>query len=369
MRVPFLDLAVQYRAIREEIDAAVLAVLARGRYVLGEEGEAFEREFAAFCGVPHAVGVSSGTSALHLALAALGVGPGDRVATVPNVSAPTASAIVSAGATPVFVDVTQDGAAMDPAALRAVLAKDAAGEVRAVVPVHLYGRPAEIEEIVGIARERGLAVVEDAAQAHGARAGGRGVGAWGDAGAFSFYPTKNLGAMGDAGLVVTGDAELAARLRRLRNYGEEARYRNVEHGTNSRLDEVQAAILRVGLRRLAAWNARRRELAALYGALLKDAPLVLPAGHPDHVYHLYVVRTPRRDALRAHLAARGIGSDVHYPTPLHLQPAFRDLGHRAGDFPVAERLAREVLSLPLHPFLPDDDARAVAGAVREFFQG
>ena len=363
-RIPFLDLAATYDRFRGEIDAAVLGVLTRGRYILGEEGEAFEREFAAFQGVPHAVGVASGTDALHLALVALGVGPGDRVATVPNVSAPTASAIVSAGAEPVFVDVTEDGG-MDPAALRAALGRG----LRAVVPVHLYGRPADIEAIVAIARERGLAVVEDAAQAHGSLVGGRSVGAWGDAGAFSFYPTKNLGAVGDAGLVATRDASLAARLRRLRNYGEESRYRNVEHGTNSRLDEIQAAVLRVKLRRLAAWNARRRELAALYGELLAGLPLVLPADHPGHVYHLYVVRTPRRDALRARLAAQGIGSDVHYATPLHLQPAFRELGYRAGDFPVAERLAREVLSLPLHPLLSDPEAREVARAVRGFFEG
>jgi dTDP-4-amino-4,6-dideoxygalactose transaminase len=368
MGVPFLDLARRTADQRGAIDAAIGRVLARGRFVLGEEGAAFEREFAAFCGAAHGVGVGSGTSAIALALRALGVAPGEGVVTVPNVSAPTAMAIASLGAVPVFADVTDGGMAMDPDALRAVLDRHAAAKrIRAVVPVHLYGRPAAIAEIAAVARERGLAVVEDCAQAHGATVGGRSVGTLGDAGALSFYPTKNLGALGDAGMVVTDDAEVAARLRWLRNYGEDARYRNAEFGENSRLDELQAAILRAGLPRLAEWNARRRTLAAMYRGLLRGTPLRLPDDEPGHVYHLYVVRTPERDRLRARLAAAGIGGDVHYPTPLHLQPAFAGLGYRAGDFPVAERLCREVLSLPLNPWLTDDDVREVARAVAASF--
>jgi dTDP-4-amino-4,6-dideoxygalactose transaminase len=368
MPVPFLDLARRTADQRAEIDAAIGRVLTRGRYVLGEEGAAFEREFAAFAGAAHGIGVGSGTSAIGLALRALGVMTGDGVVTVPNVSAPTAMAIAAIGARPVFVDVTEGSQAMDPDALRVVLERDASAKrIRAVVPVHLYGRPAAIGEIAAAAREHGLAVVGDAAQAHGATAGGRSVGTLSDAAAFSFYPTKNLGALGDAGMVVTDDAEVAARLKRLRNYGEEGRYRNVELGENSRLDEIQAAVLRVGLTRLAEGNARRRTLAAMYRGLLRKTPLVLPADEPGHVYHLYVVRTPDRDRLRAHLAAAGIGCDVHYPTPLHLQPAFASLGHRAGDFPVAERLCCEVLSLPLNPWLTDDDVREVAHAVAAFF--
>jgi dTDP-4-amino-4,6-dideoxygalactose transaminase len=358
-----MDLAAETRALGAELDEAVRRVVASGRYVLGPEVEAFEREFADYCGATHGVGVNSGTDALALALRAAGVGAGDVVATVPNVSAPTAAAIVMAGARPAFVDVEPRSLTMDPAALARLLDLDAG--VRAVVPVHLYGHPADMEAISRVARARDVVVVEDACQAHGASVAGRPVGTHADAACFSFYPTKNLGALGDGGMVVTSSDRIAHEVRMLRSYGEESKYVNVRHGVNSRLDEVQAAVLRVKLARLDAWCERRRAIAALYGGLLAGTGLVLPEEMPwaRHVYHLYVVRGPERDGTLKRLAARGIGAAVHYPAPLHLQPAYRDLGYGPGDFPVAERACREVLSLPLYPTLDDERVRQVAEAL------
>lgn len=365
LAIPQIDLAAGYRELRQEIDAAVARVLGAGAYVLGPETTAFEVEFAAYCGVSHAVGVASGTDALHLALRALGVGPGDEVITVSLTAVGTVAAIELAGARPVLVDVEALTGTIDPDLVeRAVTAR-----TRAIVPVHLYGQPADLAPILEAARRRSppIAVVEDCAQAHGARYAGRPVGGWGEAAAFSFYPTKNLGAAGDGGAVLTPDPQLADRIRLLRQYGWRERQVSEVAGYNSRLDELQAAILRAKLPRLDEWNDRRRKLAARYAELLAGTPLGLPVerGKGRHVYHLYVVQSPRRDALRAHLAARGIGSGVHYPVPVHLQPGYTRLGYPAGSMPVSERLAQEVLSLPLHPQLSEDSLRAVTDAVLE----
>ncbi len=364
VRVPPLDLKRQYASIKGEIDAAVSRVLEGGWYILGEEVAAFEREFAAYCGVAHAVGVGSGTDALHLALAACGVGAGDEVITVPHTAVATVTAIELAGARPVLVDIDPARYTLDPELLEAAITP----RTRAVIPVHLYGCPADLDPIMEVARAHGLTVVEDCAQAHGAEYSGRRVGSWGHIAAFSFYPTKNLGACGDGGLVATNDPELAERARLLRQYGWQERYVSSLKGLNSRLDELQAAILRVKLRHLDAWNERRRVLAGLYNERLMGGGVVVPR-EPEsarHVYHLYVVRHPRRDALRAFLRQRGIGSSIHYPVPVHLQPAYYDLARGAGSLPAAEAAAREVLSLPLYPELDGQELETVADAVLAF---
>jgi len=365
--IPFGDLRRQTQAIRDELDAAVCRVLESGWYILGPEVRAFEEEFAAYCGARYAVGVASGTEALQLALVALGIGPGDEVLTVPNAGVPGTAAILLAGARPAFVDVEEASHNLDPSLLEAAITP----HTRAVMPVHLYGRPAALDPILEVARRHGLAVVEDCAQAHGARYHGRHVGTLGDVGCFSFYPTKNLGACGDAGLVITNDPALAERLRKLRNYGWGRKYHSeLPGGTNSRLDELQAAILRAKLPHLEEWNQARRVRAGWYDELLSGAvqtPAPSPPGE-EHVYHLYVIRCPQRDALQTYLREQGIGCDIHYPQPTHLQPIYRHLGYREGDFPVSERLAREVLSLPLYPELTRAEVEQVARAVRSFVE-
>jgi dTDP-4-amino-4,6-dideoxygalactose transaminase len=366
MQVPFLDLSAQYRRIRGEIDRCVLKTLGSGSYILGEELAAFEREFAAYCGARHAVGVGSGTEALHLALRATGVGPGDAVITAPNTAVPTVCAIVAAGARPVFVDVEPRTLTLDPERLEAFLkTQPPSSRIKAIVPVHLYGHPADMAAVRGLAAEYDLKVVEDAAQAHGADFDGRKAGTVGDAGCFSFYPTKNLGAYGDGGMVVTDDAAIAEGVRMLRNYGEEAKFQNRVWGTNSRLDELQAAILRTKLNHLDEWTADRRARARLYGELLEGTELLLPAEVPParHSFHLYVIRSPDRDGLRRELTELGIGTGIHYPMPVHFQDAYRDLGYAAGDFPVAERAAREILSLPLYPELAEEQVRFVCSVL------
>lgn len=367
MNVPFLDLTRGYHRIRDEILLAVERTLESGWYILGQEVTAFECEFADYCGTRHAVGVGSGTDALHLALRACGVKPGDGVVTAPNTAVPTVSAIVTAQACPVFVDVDPHTMTLDPEQLRKRLSASASSpRISAVIPVHLYGGPADMDPILAVAREYGLSVIEDAAQAHGVEYCGRKVGSLGQAGCFSFYPTKNLGACGDAGMIVTNDVGVAERLRMLRNYGEEAKYRSRVHGFNSRLDELHAAILRVKLRHLEEWIGERRRWAALYADLLADAPVTLPV-EPTlgrHGYHLYVVRSARRDALQRHLQSRGIGTIVHYPTPVHRQPAYAALGDGDGSLPEAERACTEVLSLPLYPELTEAEVRRVADSVR-----
>jgi dTDP-4-amino-4,6-dideoxygalactose transaminase len=359
------DLAREYAELRAEIDAAMERVLRRGWFVLGAEGEAFEAEWAAYCGTAHAVGVGNGTDAIQLVLRAAGIGPGDEVIVPALTAAFTALAVSMAGATPVFADVDARRHTLDPAALEAAITPRTA----AVIAVHLYGCPADMAAILPIARRHGLLVIEDAAQAHGARVGGVRAGGLGDVAAFSFYPSKNLGAYGDGGAVVTGNEALAHRARALRHGGQQRTYEHVALGTNSRLDEIQAAILRAKLPHLDAWNERRRALAACYDAgLAGQRDLALPAapGGVEHVYHLYVVRSPRRDSLRAFLAEHGIAAAIHYPCPVHLQPAYEALGYRVGACPNAEAAAREVLSLPLFPQLSDGEAARVVDAVRSF---
>lgn len=367
--IPPFDLTRQYANLKGEIDAAIARVLESGHFILGEEVAAFEREFAAACGVAYAVGVGSGTEALHLALSACGIGPGDEVITVSHTAVATVAAVELVGARPVLVDIDPVRYTMDPARLEGAITS----RTRAIVPVHLYGCPADLAPILEVAQRHDLVVVEDCAQAHGALYQGRPVGSWGHIAAFSFYPTKNLGAYGDGGAVVTNDATLAERARLLREYGWAERYVSHVKGLNSRLDELQAAVLRVKLRHLETWNERRRQIARLYTERLgdRDQTLVLPYEPKDvrHVYHLYVVRHSQRDALRAFLRERGIGTLVHYPMPVHLQPAYADLGYHAGSLPDSETIAREVLSLPLYPELRDDEVVAVADVVLEFTRG
>ena len=327
-RVPFLDLSRQVTALRDELDAAVAAVLDSGRFVGGEPVERFEREFAAWCGAAHAVGVASGTDAITIALQAVGVGPGDEVITVANTCVPTVAGIEGSGATPVLVDVDLETMTIDPERVAAAIGP----RTRAIVPVHLYGRCADMDPILDLAREHGLKIVEDCAQAHGATYRGRRAGTMGDAAAFSFYPTKNLGALGDAGAVVTDDDETAAVARSLRSYGETERYDSVRRGTNSRLDTIQAAFLSVQLRHVDAWTERRRSIAdALRRRARRPRRLRLRRIRPDgrHVYHLYVIAVPERDAVREHLADAGIETLVHYPRAVHQHPATATSGLRA----------------------------------------
>ncbi|MEW6323935.1 MAG: DegT/DnrJ/EryC1/StrS family aminotransferase [Nitrospirota bacterium] len=353
-----------YRAHKAEIDKAIGRVLDHGWYVLGEEVRAFESEFAIYTGAVHGVGVGSGTEALHAALVACGVGPGDEVITVSHTAVATVAAIELAGAMPVLVDIEPDYYTLDPDQLKPAISS----RTKAIVPVHLYGQPANLEPILSIAREHGLRVIEDCAQAHGAVYRGRRVGALGDMACFSFYPTKNLGALGDGGMVLTNDAGLAERTRLLREYGWAERYVSHRPGWNSRLDELQAGVLRVKLGHLDADNAARQRLAALYDERLADCELVLPKRRPEatHVYHLYVVRLPQRNHLRAFLKNSQIEGIVHYPVPIHLQPAYRGRLRSRGALPETERAAREVLSLPIYPELGEREVQAVINAVQAF---
>jgi dTDP-4-amino-4,6-dideoxygalactose transaminase len=368
--VPQTDPRAAYLAQRAAIDAAIARVLATGRYILGPEVTAFEREFAAYIGVRHAVGVASGTDAVVLALRGLDVMSEDYVATVPHTAVATVAAIELAGARPLLIDIDPATCTMDRAALERAL--DAPpGRIAAVIPVHLYGQPAD-PEILALARRHGARIVEDCAQCHGAFTAGRRAGSLGDLGAFSFYPTKNLGALGDGGMVVTDDDGLAERLRALREYGWRERYVSDIAGMNSRLDEMQAAILRVKLATLDADNARRAAIAAAYDAGLATLPLRLPARRADasHVFHQYVVRSAERDRLRAALSERGIGTNIHYPVPVHLQPAYQGrLTIGRGGLGESERAARDVLSLPMFPQLADAQAARVMTAVREAVAG
>jgi dTDP-4-amino-4,6-dideoxygalactose transaminase len=354
----------QFRGIAPEIRAAIEEVLESAWYIFGKNCSAFETEFAAYVGANHAAGVGSGTEAIHLALAAVGVRPGDEVITVANTCVPTVAGIGASGATPVLVDADPVTLTLDPAKLEDAISS----RTKAIVPVHLYGHPCDIDPILAVASRHGLAVVEDCAQAHGTRYRGRHCGTFGAAAAFSFYPSKNLGAYGDAGAVTTNDGAVDGRVRMLRNYGEETRYHHTVRGFNSRLDEIQAAILRVKLRHLDAWNAARREHAAAYAQLLEGLPVTLPAEAPwaHHIYHLYVIRSPRRDALQAHLKQRGIATLLHYPVPIHLQEAYADLNRGRGAFPQAEKACDEVLSLPMYAELPFEHIERVAEAIRDF---
>jgi len=364
--IPIIDLKAQLARIRPEIDEAVARVLASASFVLGEDVRLLEREFAAFCGTAHACAVANGTDALHVALRAYGVGPGDEVVTVANTFIATGEAILLAGAKPVFVDVEPATHTMDPARLEAAIT----ARTKVVLPVHLYGHPADTTAIGEVARRHRLPVLEDAAQAHGAEWRGVRAGALGHAACFSFYPTKNLGAYGDAGMVTSSDEGFIARVRQIANHGAGThRYDNVVLGTNSRLDTLQAAVLRVKLRHLDRWNAERAERATAYTRALEGVPGVVTPQERDgarSAWHLYTVRVTEREALAEHLRARGIGTAIHYPRPIHLQGSMATAGGKAGDLPVSERLSREVLCLPLYPELPLEDVARVAAEVRAF---
>lgn len=363
--IPQFDLSAQYAAIGAEIRTAIESVLSTQQFVLGREGAALEEEIAALCGVADGVGVASGTDALILALRACGVQARDEVILPTSTFVATGSAVSALGAAPVFADVRPETYNLDPSELE----RRVTPRTRAIIAVHLYGLAADMESIVAFAKSRKLPLIEDCAQAIGAVYKGRRVGSFADAACQSFYPTKNLGAYGDAGMVVTNSPELATRLRTLRNHGQTAKYLSNEPGWNSRLDEIQAAILRVKLRHLAEWQRARRSHAAEYTRLLEQVPGVMPPHEPEgceHVYHQYTIRCERRDALQQHLAARKIGSTVYYPHPLHLQPLYAHLGHKTGDFPHAERAAQEVLSLPMYPELRKDQIARVVEGIAEF---
>jgi dTDP-4-amino-4,6-dideoxygalactose transaminase len=360
--VPFFDLAAQHAGLKTEITDALNRVVSGSHLIMGPELEAFENEFAAFCGTAHCVGVASGFDALTLSLRALDIGPGDEVLVPAHTFVATWLAASETGAKPVGVEV--DAAyVIDPAAIEAAITP----RTRAVIPVHLYGRLADMPAITEIARRHGLAVVEDAAQAHGATGFDGAAGSFGTTGAFSFYPSKNLGALGDGGAITTNDATLAARLRRLRNYGSEKKYVHLEAGVNSRLDELHAAVLRVKLRRLSEANDQRRAIADLYASALAGLPLKIPSARfgSDHVWHVYAVLSPMRDELGTRLGRAGVGTLVHYPVPPHLQEALRELSYKAGDFPLTERICAEELSLPMWPGMTDMHVRRVADAVAE----
>ncbi len=365
MQIPFVDLQAQYQSLKDELDPAVLTVMRQCNFILGKEVSDFECAFADYVGARHCVGVASGLDALKLALEAFGIGPGDEVIVPAHTFIASALAVSAVGARPVLVEVDEASFNLDPARIEAAITP----RTKAIMPVHLYGQPADMDPILAIARQHHLRVIEDASQAHGARYRGQRVGTFGDAGCFSFYPGKNLGAYGDAGGLVTNDAELAQKVRFLRNYGQEVKYKHVVKGYNLRLDTLQAAVLGVKLRHLDAWNARRAAHAAAYTHALEGVgDLQLPrVVTGDHVFHLYVIRTQRRDALQAHLNQRGIATVIHYPVPMHLQAAYADLGYGRGAFPITERLSDEILSLPMYAELTAEQQDYVIKAVKDFF--
>jgi dTDP-4-amino-4,6-dideoxygalactose transaminase len=359
--IPFVDLKAQYKSIKEEVNAAIQGVLDSCQFTLGSDVVAFEEEFAAYSGSLHGMGVNTGTSALHMALLAAGVGRGDEVITVPFTFVATVSAIDYTGAKAVFVDIDPVTFTMDPAQLEAAITP----RTKAIIPVHLYGQCADMDPILAIARKHGLVVIEDAAQAHGAEYKGRRAGGMGDMGCFSFYPGKNLGAAGEGGMVVTANPEFARTVRMLRDWGAEKKYHHVLKGYNFRMEAIQGAILRVKLRHLETWTEARRSAARRYDELLLGSGVGLPRqkGYARHVYHIYAVRTPEREALQGSLHAQGVQTGIHYPFPVHLLPAFSDLGYKVGQFPQAERAANEVLSLPMFPELTAEQSVAVSAAV------
>jgi len=362
--IPFLDLRAQYHSIKAEIDEAVLAVLESGQYVLGEQVTGFEAEFAAYCGASEAIAVNSGTSALHLALLAAGIGPGDEVITVPFTFVATVQAIRYTGATPVFVDIATDSYTMDVSRLGKAITR----RTRAVLPVHLYGQPADMDPIREIARRHDLLVIEDAAQAHGAKYRSKRVGSLGDLACFSFYPGKNLGAYGEGGAVVTSNPAYARKIRMLRDWGAERKYEHAMQGFNYRMEAIQGAILRVKLKHLDEWTTARRSHAARYREELLRIGIEPPAEMPyaRHVYHVYAIESVHRERLQQHLTAQQIQTGIHYPYPVHLTGAHSDLGYKRGDFPVAEHAAARVLSLPMYPEMDSEAPGQVAAAIRSF---
>ncbi len=364
MNVPFVDLRANYQSIKTDADAAVMGVLERSDFILGKAVGEFEEAFASFCGVKHCVGVDSGFSALEMILRGYGIGPGDEVITQANTFSATALAIATVGARTVLVDVDEKTYTMDPALLEAAITP----ATKAILPVHLYGQPADMDPIVEVARKHGLLVIEDACQAHGALYNGRRTGSLGDAAAFSFYPAKNLGAYGDGGAVVTNDPTLTERIGWLRNVGQRAKNDHAVKGFNHRLDTLQAAVLKVKLPHLDGWNQKRAAAVEVYQDALGDLPVITPQKSPDvqHVYHLYVVRAARRNLLADCLKDAGVGTGVHYPIPIHLQPAFADLGYDRGSFPVTEKLCGQILSLPMYPEIQPESIQYVANTIREF---
>lgn len=362
--IRFVDLQKQYESIREEVNAAVSHVLASGQFVLGPEVEAFEREFAAYSGAEIGIGVSTGTSALHLALLAADIGPGDEVITTPHTFVATVAAIRYTGARPVFVDIDPESFTLDPAQLEAAVTT----RTRAIIPVHLYGQCADMDPILEFARSRGLIVIEDAAQAHGAEYKRRRAGSMGDMACFSFYPGKNLGAYGEGGMVTTSNPDYERKIRSMRDWGQSQRYHHDFPGFNYRMEAIQGAILRVKLRHLDQWTEVRRANAAKYDELLSAAGVAFPKemAYARHVYHLYAIRTADRKALAAALHAQGVQTGIHYPIPVHLQRVHADLGYKAGDFPKAEAAAAEVLSLPMHGELAPGEVEEVCRAIASF---
>mgnify|MGYP000928892363 CR=1 FL=1 len=364
MNIPFVDLQTQYQGLQPEVDAAVLAVMQRGDFILGGAVTEFEKAFAAYCGAKHCVGVDSGYSALELIIRAYDIGPGDEVITAANTFIATTLGISNAGATPVLVDCDPETYNIDVNKIEAAITP----HTKAIMPVHLYGQPADMDAICAIARKHNLYVFEDAAQASGARYKGRMAGSLGDAAAFSFYPGKNLGAYGDGGAVTTNDADIAEKIRLLRNIGQKVKYFHEVKGYNSRLDTMQAAVLGVKLPHLDDWNASRRRAAATYADLLADLPLVTPTtvDYAEHIFHLYVIRVSDREALMEYLKKAGVATGLHYPIPIHLQPAYAELGYKPGDFPITEAYAETIVSLPIFPELDDEKVAYVANAIHEY---
>ena len=363
--IPYLDLRAQMKPLRAELDAVIARTLDNCSFCLGPDVVQFEKDFAKFCGAEHCVAMNSGTSALHIALLLLGVGPGDEVITTPFTFVATSWAISYVGATPVYVDIEDATFNLDPQ----LVEKAITPKTKAVMPVHLYGQPFNVEAILKICRKHQLPLVEDSAQSHGAKFKGKVIGTFGDISCFSFYPGKNLGAAGEGGALVTNNAAFAKRARALREHGSTVRYYHDEVGYNYRMEGIQGAVLGVKLPHLQKWTDARRRVAHRYHQLLQDTPLQLPleAGFAESAYHLYVVRHPRRDEVKAHLDANGVGCALHYPLPLHLQKCYASLGHKIGDFPFAEKAGRECLSLPIYPELTDAQIERVAAVVKDFF--
>ncbi|PIP31476.1 erythromycin biosynthesis sensory transduction protein eryC1 [bacterium (Candidatus Gribaldobacteria) CG23_combo_of_CG06-09_8_20_14_all_37_87_8] len=366
MKVNFVDLKKQYLTIKPEIDTAIQQVIDNSSFILGDEVSEFEKEFAAFCGVKYAVGLDSGISALELGMRALGIGPGDEVITPANSFIASSSSISFTGAKPVLVDCLPDTYNIDPKCVEKAITK----KTKAIMPVHLYGQPAEMDSILKIARKHRLFVVEDACQAHGALYHGKKTGSFGELAAFSFYPGKNLGAYGDAGALVTNKKKIAQKVSMMRNYGQKKKYDHQFLAWNRRLDNLQAAILRVKLRHLDLWNKKRFENAEVYYGLLSHSPVVIPYILPKarHVFHLYVIQTERRDELQKFLNERGISTGIHYPVPIHLQKAYKSLGYKRGEFPVTEKLSKKILSLPMYPELSRIEIEYVVEQIQEFFR-
>ncbi len=365
MNIPFVDLQSQYQTLKPEVDAAVLAVMQRGDFILGGAVTEFERVFAEYCGVDYCVGVDSGYSALELIIRAYDIGPGDEVITAANTFIATTLAISNTGATPVLVDCDPNTYNIDVTKIEAAITP----RTRAIMPVHLYGQVADMDAIRAIARTHGLFVFEDAAQASGARYKGRRAGSLGDAAGFSFYPGKNLGAYGDAGAVTTNDPAIAEKIRLLRNIGQKVKYYHEVKGFNNRLDTMQAAVLKVKLPHLDGWNENRRRAADAYATRLADLPIITPAtaGYAEHIFHLYVVRVENREPLMEYLKERGVATGLHYPIPIHLQPAYAELGYERGDFPVTEAYAESIVSLPIFPELDDAKVAYVTDAIHDYF--